>query len=72
MSIASAIAQKQQQVAAAYTACDEKGATMPAAANQNLTNLATTIGTIPTGGGPTPEPSKDIIFIDYDGTELYS
>ena len=51
MSIASAITTAQGRVAAAYTACNNKGATMPAAANQNLSNLATTIGTIPTGGG---------------------
>lgn len=49
MSIASAIIQKQQQVAAAYTACDEKGATMPAAGSQNLSNLADTIDSIETG-----------------------
>ena len=50
MSIASAISNAQSKVAAAYTACNNKGATMPAAANQNLSNLATTIGTISTGG----------------------
>lgn len=73
MSIASAIQLKQQQVAAAYTACDEKGATMPAAGSQNLTNLASTIATI-SGGGPAPEPIEqgDVTFIDYDGTILYS
>ena len=49
MSIASAIQTKQQQVAAAYTACNGKGATMPA--TQDLTNLATCIGSIQTGGG---------------------
>lgn len=51
MSISSAIQLKQQQVAAAYTACDEKGATMPAAGSQNLSNLASTIATISGGGG---------------------
>lgn len=51
MSIATAIESAQGKVAAAYTACNNKGATMPASANQNLSNLATTIGTIPTGGG---------------------
>lgn len=46
---------------------------MPAAANQNLSNLATTIGTISTGGGGvTPVASKDVDFLDYDGTVLYS
>lgn len=51
MSIASAIQTKQQQVAAAYTAASGKGATMPA--TENLTNLATCIGSIPSGGGST-------------------
>lgn len=50
MSIASAIQTKQQQVAAAYTAASGKGATMPV--NENLTNLATCIGSI-SGGGST-------------------
>lgn len=72
MSIASAIIQKQQQVAAAYTACDAKGATMPAAGSQNLSNLATTIGTIQTGGGGGCElEPEDVTFIDYDGTVLH-
>lgn len=48
MSIASAIQTKQQQVADAYTACNGKGATMPA--TQNLTNLATCIDSIQGGG----------------------
>ena len=49
MSIASAIVTKQQQVAAAYTAVSNKGGTLPA--TQNLTNLATAIDSIPSGGG---------------------
>ena len=48
MSIASAIQTKQQQVSAAYTACNNKGATMPEAENRNLTNLSSTISTIET------------------------
>lgn len=47
MTIASAIATKQQQVADSYTAVSNKGGTLPA--TQNLTNLATTISTIPGG-----------------------
>lgn len=54
MSIASAISNAQTKVAAAYTACNNLGATMPTAANQNLSNLASTISTI-TGGGSTVE-----------------
>lgn len=70
MSIASVIQLKQQQVAAAYTACDEKGATMPAAGSQNLSNLASTIATIGEEG-PTPETKQyTVTWYDYDGTVL--
>ena len=51
MSIASAITAAQNKVAAAYSACNDKGATMPAVGNQNLSNLANTIASITTGGG---------------------
>ena len=49
MSIASAIATKQQQIADSYTAVSNKGGTLPQ--TQNLTNLATAISSIPSGGG---------------------
>jgi hypothetical protein len=58
MSIASAIQTKQQQVANAYTACNGKGATMPA--TQDLTNLATCINSIQTGGGGSTLITKTI------------
>ena len=66
MSIASAIQTKQQQVAAAYTACNGKGATMPA--TQDLTNLATCIDSIQTGGGGdwTVITSNNFEFYDSD------
>ena len=51
MSIASAIATKQQQVADSYTAVSNKGGTLPQ--TQNLTNLATAISSIPSGTTPT-------------------
>lgn len=51
MSIASAITNAQGKVASAYTACNNKGATMPAQADQDLDHLSATIGTIQTGGG---------------------
>lgn len=51
MTIASAIETKQQQVAAAYSACNNKGATIPA--TQDLTNLATCINSISSGVEPT-------------------
>lgn len=49
MTIASAIQAKQQQVADSYTAVSSKGGTLPT--TQNLTNLATAINSIPSGGG---------------------
>ena len=48
MSIASAIQTKQTQVASAYTSCNNKGATMPASADRNMSNMATTINSIQT------------------------
>lgn len=47
MTIASEITRINNNIASAYTACNNKGATMPA--TQNSANLATTIGTISTG-----------------------
>lgn len=61
MSIASAIQAKQQQIAAAYTACNNKGATLPG--TQNLNNLATCIGTI-TGGGSSGTPYTTIVALE--------
>lgn len=49
MSIASAIQNAQTKIATAYTACNNKRATMPAAGSQNLSNLADTIDSIETG-----------------------
>lgn len=68
MSIASAIQAKQQQIAAAYTACNNKGATLPG--TQNLNNLATCIGTI-TGGGGGSNTYTNVLTIEnviYGGT----
>ena len=49
MSISSEITRINTNIANAYTACNNKGATMPL--TQNSANLATTIGTISGGGG---------------------
>lgn len=68
MSIASEISRINQNIAAAYTACSEKGATMPTA--QNSAHLADTIDSI-NGAAEAPE-RKDVNFFDYDGTLLYS
>ena len=46
MSIASAIQNKQAQIASAYTACGSKGITLPPIQNRTLTNLAETISAI--------------------------
>ena len=62
MSIADAIATKQQQIRDSYTAVSNKGGTLPSV--QNLTNLSSAISSIPTGG-ITP---TDTIFIDRNGT----
>lgn len=51
MSIASEITRINTNIANAYTACDTMGATMPASGSQNSANLATTISSIPSGGG---------------------
>lgn len=69
MSIATAIQNAQAKVAAAYTACDAKGATMPQ--TQDLSNLADCIGSI-SGGGGDENYDADVIFIDYDGKVLYN
>ena len=68
LSIASEISRINQNIAAAYTACSEKGATMPTA--QNSAHLADTIDSI-NGVAEAPE-RKDVNFFDYDGTLLYS
>lgn len=51
MSIASAIENAQTKIAAAYTACNNKGASMPSSENRDLAHLASTIASIATGGG---------------------
>ena len=70
MSIASEIQRIKTNIANAYTSASNKGATLPA--TQNSSNLASTIDTIQTGGTPTTVEWKDVNFIDYDGTLLYS
>lgn len=71
MSINSAIQTKQQQVAAVYTACNAKGATMPASANQNLANLASTIDTI-SQGTPHNQTIQKWIRTESGGVVTYS
>lgn len=60
MTIASEITKLNTNLTNSYTACQSKGATMPA--NQNFDNLATCIGSIQTGGGSTTNKFN----IEYD------
>lgn len=68
MSIVSEIQRIKNNIAAAYSACESKGADLPQLQNSN--NLADTIDSIPQGSGTVEQ--KDINFYDYDGTRLYS
>ena len=68
LSIASEITRINNNISTAYSACLDKGATMPQ--TQNSANLADTISTIQEGAA-TPE-KKDVNFYDYDGALLYS
>lgn len=71
MSIATAIQNARTKIAAAYTSCDNKGATMPVAANQNLSNLATTIDSIPTAT-PINQTIQTWVATENEGTTTYS
>lgn len=71
MSIATAITAAQNKVAAAYTSCNNMGATMPAVSDQDLSHLPATIESIPQGSGA-PAPENDVNFYDYDGTRVAS
>jgi len=70
MSIQSEINRINSNIANAYDELETKGATMPQTENSN--NLATTIASIPSGGGTVEPEEKDVNFYDYDGTRVYS
>lgn len=70
MSIASEIQRIKNNIAAAYSACESKGADLPQLKNSN--NLADTIAGIPQGTGNVEVEPKYVNFIDSDGTILYS
>ncbi len=71
MSIATAIQSAQTKVASAYTSCNNKGATMPASADQNLSHLSATIDSIPT---PTPinQAIQTWVMNEDNGVVTYS
>ena len=69
MSIASEIQRIKNNIAAAYSASESKGANMPQLQNSN--NLADTINSI-SQGGTVENELKFLNFIDCDGTVLYS
>lgn len=60
MTIANELQLLQTNLTASYSSCNNKGATMPV--NQNFSNLASCIDTIPTGGG-----SPDLFGILFKG-----
>lgn len=64
MSIATAISNAQQKVANCYTAISNKGGTLPA--TQNLANMPTAIGSIPSGGGTKYGANINCVIGDVD------
>ena len=67
MTISSEVAKLQQNLEYSYSACSAKGATIPQ--NENFDNLATTISTIPTGGGSGTEAKVKAIGTTTSATE---
>jgi hypothetical protein len=66
--MAQAIEDINNDISAAYTACENKGATLPVA--QVSANLAGTINSIPAGGGTTAAVTAD--FYDFAGNLVRS
>lgn len=63
MTIQSEITKLETNLAAAYTAANEKGATLPA--SENFDNLATCIASIPSGGGGSSDtPYTTIVTLE--------
>lgn len=69
MSIATELENYATYLGNAYNKCSDKGATIPT--NKNLQNLTNCIDSIP-AGGTVEVQSKDVDFLDYDGTIVYS
>ena len=64
MSVATAIINARNKIAAAFAKVAERGGTIPA--TQNLANLPSAIDSIPSGGGEVIE-EKEVNFIDHTG-----
>ena len=69
MSIVGEITRINNNISAAYAACQDKNAELPL--SQNSANLANTIRSITASDFIEPS-EKDVNFYDYDGTLLYS
>jgi hypothetical protein len=68
MSIATAIEDLKGRIELAFDAVDDKGGQT---GTRNTYTLPGCIRSIPTGG-QAPDPDKDVLFIDFDGTVLHS
>ncbi len=70
MSIATALQNASAKVAAAYTSCNNKGATMPASADQNLSHLSATLDSINTDY-PFNQTVQKVIKVENNGVVTY-
>ena len=69
MTIASEITRIKNNIAGAYTALSAKGATMPA--TQNSANLATTVASVPAGGGDTVTATNNSSYDRVNGEKVW-
>lgn len=69
MTIASEITRIKNNIAGAYTALSAKGATMPA--TQNSANLATTVASVPAGGGDTVTATNNSSYDRITGEKVW-
>lgn len=69
MTIASEITRIQNNIAGAYTALSAKGATLPT--NQNSANLATTVASVPAGGGDTVTATNNSSYDRVNGEKVW-
>lgn len=69
MTIASEITRIKDNIAAAYTAAGNKGATMPV--TQNSANLATTVASVPAGSGETVTATNSSSYNRITGEKVW-